>query len=97
MTLRTWVIKWVMHEKNPSVPALREAISLAGSQAALGRLMGHSQVLVHKWLNSSKPLGEKHCAKLEKLLGIHRSRSRPDDWQEIWPELVQSTDEAAEA
>lgn len=50
--------------------------------------MGHSQVLVHKWLNSSKPLGEKHCVKLEKLLGVHRSRSRPNDWQEIWPELA---------
>lgn len=78
-----------MHEKNPSAPALREAIAKAGSQSALGRLMGHPQALVHKWLNSSKPLGEKHCVKLEMLLGIDRSRLRPDDWQEIWPELAQ--------
>ncbi|MDH0777509.1 helix-turn-helix domain-containing protein [Delftia tsuruhatensis] len=77
-----------MTEKNPSAPALREAISMAGSQSALGRLMGHSQVLVHKWLNSPRPLGEKHCVKLEKLLGIPRSRSRPDDWEQIWPELA---------
>ncbi|MFG0610799.1 transcriptional regulator [Delftia sp. WSY_14] len=79
-----------MNEKNPSAPALREAISKAGSQSALGRLMGHPQALVHKWLNSSRPLGEKHCVKLERLLGIPRSRLRPTDWREIWPELGQT-------
>ncbi|EZP51425.1 hypothetical protein BW39_03894 [Delftia sp. RIT313] len=49
--------------------------------------MGHSQALVHKWLNSPNPLGEKHCVKVEKLLGISRTKLRPDDWEEIWPEL----------
>ena len=79
-----------MQEKNPSAPAIREAIAKAGSQSALGRLMGHSQPLVHKWLNSPRALGENHCTKLELLLGIPRYRSRPDDWQQIWPELALS-------
>lgn len=77
-----------MEEKNVSAPALREAISKAGSQTAFGRLMGHSQALVHKWLNSKNPLGEKHCVKVERLFGVPRSRLRPEDWQEIWPELA---------
>lgn len=85
-----------MLEKNSSAPALRDAIAKAGSQSALGRLMGHSQALVHKWLNSSKPLGEKHCVKMEKLLGIHRSRLRPEDWHDIWPELAEPATQVEE-
>lgn len=78
----------VMDAKNPSVPALTRAIAAAGSQSALGRALGTSQALVHKWLNSTNPLGAKHCVSIERIYAIPRRDLRPKDWQDIWPELA---------
>ena len=85
-----------MHVENQSVPALKRAIKLAGSQSALGRQLGHSQALVHKWLKSPNPLKERHCVRIEQIYGISRRELRPTDWRECWPELA-TQKEAAHA
>ena len=77
-----------MTANNPSVPALQKAIDKAGSQSALGRSLGHSQALVHKWLKSRNPLKEKHCVRIEELWGVTRQELRPNDWRQCWPELA---------
>lgn len=79
-----------MNSMNRSFPALKRAITIAGSQSALGRKLGRSQALVYKWLNSANPLGPAHCSAIERVTGgaVTRRDLRPDDWQEIWPELA---------
>ena len=86
-----------MDIKNQSTPALLRAIQIAGSQSALGAALGHSQALVHKWINSPNPLGAQHCVKIERIYGVSRQDLRPDDWQSIWPELATSTKEPERA
>ncbi|MBP6018774.1 MAG: helix-turn-helix domain-containing protein [Burkholderiaceae bacterium] len=76
-----------MKSQNSSYPALQRAISIAGSQAALGRLLGKSQPLIHKWLGSPNPLRPEHCLSIERAVGVTRQDLRPDDWRQIWPEL----------
>lgn len=78
-----------MNHMNPSVPALREAISRAGSQTALAKLIGRSQPLIHKWLKSRNPVRPENCLAIEEKVGVSRQWLRPDDWQRIWPELAE--------
>lgn len=80
-----------MDIKNQSVPALLRAIQIAGSQSALGAALGHSQALVHKWINSRNPLKAEHCVKIERIYNVSRQDLRPDDWPDVWPELAYST------
>lgn len=79
-----------MDPKNPSQRALLAAIEHAGSQSALARLLGKSQPHIHKWLHSPNSLAPEHCAAIERVTAgaITRKELRPDDWQEIWPELA---------
>ncbi|WP_186157931.1 YdaS family helix-turn-helix protein [Burkholderia gladioli] len=78
-----------MEPKNCSVPALIDAIHKAGSQSALARLVGKKQPHIHKWLNSRKAMRPENCVLVGKAVGIPYTRFRPDDWQDIWPELVE--------
>ncbi|WP_419692215.1 transcriptional regulator [Burkholderia gladioli] len=81
-----------MKPPNPSVPALTQAIRIAGSQSALARLIGKKQPHVHKWLHSTHPMRPENCVLVGGATGIPYREFRPDDWASIWPELA--TDEA---
>jgi len=76
-----------MKTRNPSRPALEEAIRLAGSQAALARLLGKTQPHVHKWPNSPNALRPEHCRSIELAVGVSRAALRPEDYWTIWPDL----------
>ena len=39
---------------------------------------------------SGKPCGYSLAVRLEKALGIPRWKSRPNDWHEVWPDLIGS-------
>ncbi|PRG29273.1 hypothetical protein C6T62_24300 [Burkholderia multivorans] len=82
---------------NPSRPALLKAIQLAGSQSALARLLGKSQPLIFKWLNSPNGLAPEHCAAIERVFpgAVTRRDLRPNDWHLIWPELAEPAQEGA--
>ncbi|ASD79134.1 transcriptional regulator [Burkholderia gladioli] len=81
-----------MKPPNPSVPALTQAIQIAGSQSALARLIGKKQPHVHKWLHSTQPMRPENCVLVGSATGIPYREFRPDDWSSIWPELA--TEEA---
>ncbi|WP_103703111.1 transcriptional regulator [Paraburkholderia eburnea] len=77
-----------MEHPNCSVPGIKDAIRKAGSQSALARLLGRPQPLISKWLKSTRPLRPERCSEIERAVGVSRQTLRPDDWQDIWPELV---------
>lgn len=68
---------------------LLQASSIAGSQAALARLLGVTPPVVSEWIKKSRPIPADKCVSIEKITNglVSRRDLRPDDWQRIWPEL----------
>lgn len=71
-------------------PALEAACKLAGSQAALARLIGAFPQQIGNWLTRDKEIDPGYCARIESALNgrVTRQQLRPDDWHSVWPELA---------
>lgn len=67
-----------------------------GRSAALAHALGVVPSYVFNMNNGIKPIPIKHMAAIEAFTGglVTRQEMRPDDWADIWPELV-STDNPA--
>lgn len=63
--------------------ALRRAVDVAGSQAALARLLGVSQPSVWKWLDRGKALPAEHVHAVVAATGISKEELRPDLFGEV--------------
>lgn len=57
---------------------LAQAVRIAGSQSAFGRMIGRSQASVHDWLRKKMPLPAEHVLKVEAETGVSRHDLRPD-------------------
>jgi DNA-binding transcriptional regulator YdaS (Cro superfamily) len=80
-------------KQNQSYSALCRAISFAGTQVALAKLLKThdekiSQPHIQKWLKSPIGVPAEHCVSIESETPITRKELRPDDWQKFWPELA---------
>ena len=72
-----------------------------GSASLLGREIGVSPVLISQWANGDRPVPVERCVAIERATKgvVTRMDLRPNDWQQIWPELVaqsQSSQELAQ-
>ncbi|WP_090804407.1 transcriptional regulator [Paraburkholderia tuberum] len=67
---------------------IKEACDAARGLTAFARMIGVKPPTAHEWLTRRRPVPPRRCARIETLFGISRQRLRPDDWQEIWPELI---------
>lgn len=81
--------------------AVEAAAKIVGSQRALARELGISSVAVGQWGRDGatyRGVPPKQCVRIEQLTGARVTRRdlRPDDWQEIWPELATSNDHVQE-
>lgn len=73
-------------EKNTAIAA---AIDLLGGPTAAAKLLGASSYqTVQQWRESGS-VPPRYCPAIEKLLNgaVTRRDLRPDDWQDIWPDL----------
>ena len=83
------------------VEAIQAAARILGNQAALARALRITPVTVGQWLKPEQRTGRqvppKQCVRIEKLTDgqVTRRALRPDDWQDIWPELAQALGEVA--
>lgn len=61
------------------------------SQAAFAEMAGVTQGMVWQWLHGFRPVSPTFCVAIEKFTknDVSRRDLRPNDWQEIWPELVE--------
>ncbi|KHJ60183.1 transcriptional regulator [Burkholderia glumae] len=61
------------------------------SQADFAKALGVSQGLVCQWIKKRRPVAADRCVAIERATdgAVTRRDLRPDDWQDIWPELVQ--------
>lgn len=60
------------------IDALKRAVALLGSQAAMARLLGLKQPSVWNWIDKGKPLPAQHVLKVEAATGIPKEDLRPD-------------------
>lgn len=68
----------VGHQTTDAQTALRAAVELVGSQAAMARLLGISQPTVWNWLDKGKLLPAEHVHAVATATGISKERLRPD-------------------
>lgn len=82
-----------------AMEALKHAISIAGSQAALAAKVGVKQQHVWNWLNRGGEVPAEHCPAIEQATDgqVTRQELRPNDWQRIWPELATKRKQPAKA
>lgn len=64
--------------------ALRDAVKVAGGQAALARTVGVSQPSVWHWVNKSRRVAAEFTLKVEAATGVSRQRLRPDLYPPAW-------------
>lgn len=81
-----------MQENNtPHKDIADKVVTHFGTHLALAKALGYEDLRnVSAWANGLRAFPEKHCVTIERETGklITRQQLRPDDWQDIWPELV---------
>lgn len=77
-----------------SVHPVDDAAAKVGGFKALADRLGVSKSAVWQWKEEGRQVPIEHCWPIERETGVSRRRLRPDDWQDIWPELVDATEEA---
>lgn len=62
------------------------------SISELAGVLGVAPPTVAEWCNGRRPVPVRRCRAIEEATGgrITRRDLRPDDWQDIWPELAES-------
>lgn len=70
--------------------ALDRAIEIVGGVSALAAALRISQPRVSQWRKRGTLIDAKECVAIERATAgaVTRRHLRPDDWQEIWPELA---------
>lgn len=60
------------------------------SATDLAREIGVHPVLISQWRTGIRPTPIERCVPIEKATGglVTRKDLRPDDWAQIWPELI---------
>ncbi|WP_284402317.1 YdaS family helix-turn-helix protein [Acidovorax sp. SUPP2825] len=63
-----------------------------GRAASLARGLGVKPVVISRWGSGSKPVPIERCIAIERLTGglVGRKDLRPNDWQDVWPDLSAS-------
>lgn len=76
--------------------ALDLAIERLGGVGKLAGAIGIGQAAVSNWRARETVIDPLYCAAIEAATtgAVSRKMLRPNDWQQIWPELVQAADAA---
>lgn len=76
--------------------AIEKAARIVGSQSALAAELGVTKAAVWQWKDDGRKVPIEHCVAIERATGgaVTRRELRPDDWQQIWPELAETARKA---
>ena len=69
---------------------LVKAIEIVGSATLLASAIGVRQSAISNWRARGTVIDPLYCVAIERVTNgaVTRKDLRPDDWREIWPELV---------
>ena len=75
---------------------IERAITQLGGLTAFALAIGVKPPTASEWRKNIRPIPPKRCVIIERLTGhkVTRQEMRPNDWHEIWPELVEQRYEA---
>lgn len=65
----------------------KAAIAVSGGQTDLAKKLGVSRPAVSRWLVYGFPVLRCEAIEIATEGRVHRKITRPDDWQDLWPEL----------
>ena len=67
------------------------------SQSELAKAIGFAPSFVNQWVSGKRPIPVVACVAIERVTGgkVTRQELRPDDWMDIWPELVMAQEATA--
>lgn len=70
---------------------LETYLSTVGTAAGLASNLGISPVLISQWRTGTRPVPIERCVAIERATdgAVTRRDLRPNDWQDIWPELAE--------
>lgn len=70
-----------------------------GRSLAIAQALGVTPPVVSDWVTGKKGVPLERCVQIERATNgeVRRQELRPDDWQEIWPELAQAPASPAQA
>lgn len=76
---------------NENTHPLDQAALLLGGRAAMAELLKVTPAAIGNWKSRGVPIEQ--CPLIERLTSgaINRRTLRPTDWQQIWPELADTT------
>lgn len=60
-----------------------------GVASELARELGVAPILISQWARGTRPIPIPRCVAIERATkgAVTRRDLRPEDWQEVWPEL----------
>ncbi|MCT9812444.1 helix-turn-helix domain-containing protein [Acidovorax sp. Be4] len=73
----------------------RQASDENGGPTALARKVGRTPSEVSQWISGVRPIPMASAALVESVSSVTRKQLFPDDWAQIWPELITQPQEAA--
>jgi DNA-binding transcriptional regulator YdaS (Cro superfamily) len=67
------------------------AARAVGNMSSLAAKLGVTKAAVWQWKKDGRKVPLEHCVSIERATKgtVTRRELRPDDWQDIWPELVE--------
>jgi DNA-binding transcriptional regulator YdaS (Cro superfamily) len=69
---------------------LLQYVKTRASQRELAKKLAITPVLINQWANKKRPIPPGRCVEIERATSgeVTRQDLRPDDWKQLWPELV---------
>lgn len=69
------------------------ACEIAGGQSSLAKILGVSPPTINQWIKGVRPIPVERCSAIERATHgqVTRQELRPDDWADIWPELIEKS------
>lgn len=70
-----------------------------GRSLAIAQALGVTPPVVSDWVTGKKGVPLERCVQIERATNgeVRRQELRPDDYQDIWPELAQAPAHSAQA
>lgn len=70
-----------------------------GNMSSLASMLGVTKAAVWQWKKDGRKVPIEHCVSIERMTNgvVTRRDLRPDDWQDIWPELAVTEPDQAPA
>lgn len=72
---------------------IQKSIELVGGLTAMAKLLGVKPPTVYQWKCGDRPVPIQFCKKIQMATSdeVTCKDLRPNDWQDIWPELLEAT------